>query len=391
LDGTKLLIIDGWGGFPTERGHAAPDLTVRLLQGFADRFDLSVALLGPVPGEYRRTLPPHCHVSYLPPYSSKWDYIRVRARTRRVLDELIRRSDLALVRLPSFHGVDAIAVGGGTPVPVVCFILGVWEEAIGDRHVIYKRVYSRAARWMTRRTAAKADLVLTQGTHLSRYLKRLGVDSLPVIESPLEPEDFVSRDPQNGAWPPGPLRVLAISRLAPMKNLHALINAVHQVRAVGIGVHLKVVGGGELLGELLEQRRRLGLSDCVEFLGRLDDRPALRAMLSSADVFVLPSLGGEGVSLSVLEAMAAGLPIVAAPVGGITDILAGGDNAMLLKAPNAEEISRALISLAGDPQLRLDLGSAARDSARGLQHEVWVERFHEIVTQRVLKARQDRR
>jgi glycosyltransferase involved in cell wall biosynthesis len=292
---------------------------------------------------------------------------------------------MVLVRLPSYHGVDALDLARRKSVRSVCFLLCLWDATIGRRTALPKAIYSRAATRMTKSAASKANLVLAQGKQSSRYLKRFGIDSLPVIESPLEAEDFVERDPEAGAWRDG-LRVVTISRLVPSKNLPVLIEAIERAQQGGVAVHLKIVGEGELRDLLEQQILRLGMSGRVELLGRIDDRVAIRQILASADVFALPSVE-EGVSLSVMEAMAAGLPIVAAPVGGLGDILEAGKNALLVGAPTAEEIADALISLAGDQQRRLDLGMAARDSARGLLHEAWVERFHEIVTDLLLGTR----
>src|SRR5207245_487566 len=140
-------------------------------------------------------LPSDCEVVYHPPYTSKWIYLGVRARTRRALARHIPRADVVLVRLPSYHGVDALSLARERSVPSVCFLLGLWDATIGQRSALQRAVYSRAATRMTISAARKANLVLTQGTRSSAYLKQFGVDSLPVIESPIEAQDFVERDP----------------------------------------------------------------------------------------------------------------------------------------------------------------------------------------------------
>ena len=100
----------------------------------------------------------------------------------------------------------------------------------------------------------------------------------------------------------------------------------------------------------------LGLAGRVHFLGQRDDIPDLLAAL---DIFVLPS-HSEGVSLALLEAMAAGLPVIATAVGGLPEVVTDGVNGLLIPPQDPEALAQALARLLDDPALAKKLGENAR-------------------------------
>ncbi|MCE8038925.1 glycosyltransferase [Halomonas sp. MCCC 1A11062] len=110
-----------------------------------------------------------------------------------------------------------------------------------------------------------------------------------------------------------------VGRLEQQKNLPALLEAI-KILSLDQSLHLDVVGGGRLHSELEEHINCLGLEYCVALHGQLDDT---HLVLSQADAFVLPSCW-EGMPNALMEAMAAGLPCVATPVGAVPDMLRDG-------------------------------------------------------------------
>lgn len=375
----RLLVVAWTGGSPSHDGHIAPDLIVRLHQGYVDHFDLRLALLGPFVNPHHRPLPPDCRVTYLPSYGSKWEYLTRRRRTMRILSHAIKRSDLVLAHIPSFHGVDALRLARRSSVPSVCLKVGIWEQTtshtVGWRHAIF----SRLARMLTVSAASAADLILAQGTAVESYLGSLGIQAIRVIETPLERDDFVERQPGTDN---SSLRLLTISRLVPSKNLTALLEAIARRKEAGANLHLEVVGEGEERQKLETFRRRLDLDREVSFVGHVEDRQRIRELLSNANVFVLPSLT-EGISWSILEAMAAGTPVIAAQVGGLPDILTDGQDALLVKTPTPQSLAEALRRLEHAPALRRQLGSNARERAGTLLHTAWVQQFRDIIKSRL--------
>jgi glycosyltransferase involved in cell wall biosynthesis len=136
---------------------------------------------------------------------------------------------------------------------------------------------------------------------------------------------------------------------------------------------LLLVGQGELEERLQERARAAGLADAVRFVGAVADvAPCYRI----ADLFVFPSRY-EAFGLALLEAMAAGLPIVAARTGGIPE-LATEEAALLIPGGDVSELAKGLVSLASSPERRRYLGSAARNRARAFDVRHHLPRLEEL-------------
>jgi glycosyltransferase involved in cell wall biosynthesis len=118
-----------------------------------------------------------------------------------------------------------------------------------------------------------------------------------------------------------------------------------------------IVGGGRREAEVRQAVESLGLGGQVHFLGSRRDVPDL---LQAMDIFVLPSYS-EGVSLALLEAMAAGLPVIATEVGGNPEVVTDGATGLLIPPQDADALAQALERLLGDPTWSKELGENARD------------------------------
>jgi glycosyltransferase involved in cell wall biosynthesis len=130
---------------------------------------------------------------------------------------------------------------------------------------------------------------------------------------------------------------------------------------------LIVVGDGPERDRLAARASRTDLAGSVTLLGY---RPDIRALLAGADVYVNSSIS-EGISLTILEAMAAGLPIVATAVGGTPEVI-DGTTGVLVPCRNPERLGSALMALAVDGRLRVALAAAAR---RRLEAQFTIERM----------------
>jgi glycosyltransferase involved in cell wall biosynthesis len=125
---------------------------------------------------------------------------------------------------------------------------------------------------------------------------------------------------------------------------------------------LLLVGDGELRGELSTRASALGILSQVLFAGFRDD---LDAMFSAMDVYAHPSLatGGESFPLAVVQALGAGLPVIASRVGDVPSMLGDGRHGVLIDADDAPGLASALGFLAGSPAACRELGEAARHFA----------------------------
>ena len=152
-----------------------------------------------------------------------------------------------------------------------------------------------------------------------------------------------------------------VGRLDPVKDQAGLIRAFAQVRAQHPAALLVVAGDGPCRAELERVAAGLGQRDHVRLLGNRDDIPTV---MSALDVFVLPSIA-EGISNTILEAMATGLPVVATRVGGNPELVEEGMGGALVPRSDPDALAAAIAAYTGDAELRRRHGQASRQRAIG--------------------------
>jgi glycosyltransferase involved in cell wall biosynthesis len=145
-----------------------------------------------------------------------------------------------------------------------------------------------------------------------------------------------------------------IGRLSEEKGLKYLIHSIFNLHKLGLSIVLLIVGDGSEKDTLMRQVRSSGLQDNVLFVGFQTD---IKNWLPAFDVFVLPSLT-EGTPLSLLEAMAAGVPVVASAVGGVPDVVVDGVNGILVEHSNSMALMTAIKTLLDDKSLRFQLAKS---------------------------------
>jgi sugar transferase (PEP-CTERM/EpsH1 system associated) len=161
---------------------------------------------------------------------------------------------------------------------------------------------------------------------------------------------FAYRGPRAG----GP--AVMVGRLSPEKDVATLVRAVALVVREQPAFELHVAGDGSCLPALKQLAGELALDRHVRFLGEVRDVPAL---LEAASVFVLPSLT-EGISLTLLEAMARGLPVVATRVGGNPEVIVDGETGLLVPVQAPADLAAAMLRLCRDPEASRQMGLAGR-------------------------------
>lgn len=180
---------------------------------------------------------------------------------------------------------------------------------------------------------------------------------------------------------PGALVAIAVGRLAAPKGYPDLLTAFAQIAPQFPDAYLWIVGKGVLWDDLRSEINRLGLQERVKLLGQRNDVPLL---LAAADVFVNAS-HWEGLPLAVLEAMMAGLPVVATSVGDTPSILPPGTG-LLVPPHTPEKLAEGLRTLFSDVSLRRRWGQAAREHAHvhyGV--DTWMQRLADFYRQVIAK------
>jgi glycosyltransferase involved in cell wall biosynthesis len=206
---------------------------------------------------------------------------------------------------------------------------------------------------------------------IERQWRALGVpaERMTRMASGVDADRFhPGRGPCRGDLPPRP-RVIFTGRLHPQKNLDLLLDAWPAV-AGGAGAHLLLVGEGPDRDRLEARARARGLVGSVHFLGAVED-PA--GLLREADAFVLPSVA-EGMSNSLLEAMASGLASIVSDIGGNRDLIVDGQTGRLLPG-DREAWASALVSAIPAPVVaegRFDTPELVAEAFRRGAHAVVV-------------------
>jgi glycosyltransferase involved in cell wall biosynthesis len=147
----------------------------------------------------------------------------------------------------------------------------------------------------------------------------------------------------------------SIGWLTDIKGHRFLVDAVAALRKEYPNLHLVIVGSGDRHEALVAQAERAGIGGAVHLVGH---REEVDACLAGMDCFVLPSLN-EGMGRALIEAMAAGLPVIASQVGGIPALIRDGKNGLLVPAGNSRALADALRRVLRHPQWAGELGTKA--------------------------------
>ena len=153
-----------------------------------------------------------------------------------------------------------------------------------------------------------------------------------------------------------------IATLIEQKGLRDLMKVARRVTDLGHRARFVIVGEGQLRGELEALRSELGLEETVSLTGWITNAAAVA--LPAFDVFFQPSLW-EAMSMVLLEAMAAGKPVVATRVGDATHVVDEGLDGLLVDSGDIEGMAQALVRLIGDPALRAQMGQRGRQKVAG--------------------------
>jgi glycosyltransferase involved in cell wall biosynthesis len=209
----------------------------------------------------------------------------------------------------------------------------------GLRHFLERR----AARHV-RRIAAVSD-------RIREYITgEIGVDPAAVVTLHNGiPVEGPAPAPRRGE---GPAVFITVGRLAAIKNHDLMLRAFHRALQAGARARLVVVGDGPERGAIERYVSDHGLGDRVELVGFRSD---VGALLAGADAFLLTSRY-EGISVALLEAMRAGLPVIATNVGGIPETVRDGETGILVGPEDLEGAARAIAELAASAERRRELG-----------------------------------
>jgi phosphatidyl-myo-inositol alpha-mannosyltransferase len=168
-------------------------------------------------------------------------------------------------------------------------------------------------------------------------------------------------------WQDGTPNILFVGRLEDRKGLPHLLKAFRLVRKSGTDARLLVVGSGPQEREARRYVMTRGLAN-VEFLGRVSDEEKAQ-LFRTADIYCSPATGRESFGIVLLEAMAAGAPIVCSDIHGYKGVVQRGRQAILVPPGDAKSLAAGLLQLIEDPALRARMGAAGRERAEQFSWE----------------------
>jgi len=365
-------------------GGGAANATEYLLREYAKTPDLSVRLVtSALGGEYvREEIGEHVIVHRIPigkdpgdlHHQTRGNLVAYSVKGYLFARKLVREEggfDMvhAFFTLPG--GFQALLLHAEFRLPYLVSLRGADVPGYSERFPVIYALTRPLVRLIWKQAAAVVSN--------SRGLMELAGKTSPHLEISIIPNgvDTGQFSPREGASADEVVRILVVSRLTPRKGIRFLIRAIKILHDVHPGqkIELLIAGGGDEEETLKTLAESEGVSDRVRFLGRVPHEE-LPAVYARADIFCLPSLN-EGMSNTVLEAIASGLPVVATVTGGTEELVRDGENGYFVKMESPEDLADKIGRLIVDPDLRARMGAASRTKAESMSWQAVATRYAE--------------
>ena len=273
------------------------------------------------------------------------------------LARLVRRKGYQLLHTHSPRALLIARVASALcGVPIVHHVHGNTSSEVADRR------FTRLSAWAERKSLPAAAAVVAVSPSVADYLRDQGVPAqrLHVVPNGVPTRPYLAEcNGRTTAWTLG-----FIALLRPRKGLETLLEAATLLRSRGLATRLRIVGRFETseyehaIHRLAEQ---LGLASVIDWRGF---QQRVNAELDQMDLLVFPSILPEGMPMVLLEAMAAGVPIIASRVKGITDVVHDREDGLLVPPGDATALAEAIAEMIGDATLRSRLRATAFNRQR---------------------------
>lgn len=229
--------------------------------------------------------------------------------------------------------------------------------------------FVKTSRLPVLRLLRMADLIAVPNQYLQDTFSKYGIGAA-ILSNFIDCNTFAYRPPQAAC-----LRLICTRNLEPIYNQQMILRAVSILQQEGIAVTLTLIGSGMLRTELEQHVKSLDLKD-VCFAGKIENHN-LPAVLAQHDVYLNCSRS-DNFPLSLVEAMAVGLPVISTAVGGIPCLITDGENGFLVPSDNAALLAAAVKKLQ-DPLLASTISTAGRKTAERYTWDAVRESYHAIL------------
>lgn len=338
-----------------------PEHMLSLLSGLGGRWRFIVA--APDGQAYSGRFAKHARLHALP-------YRRFSPGALLELARLVRREGVVLIHSHGKGaGVYGRLLGWLTGRPVVHTFHGFHYRHLPP---LKRRLYLALERLLSRRTAVLLNVSASEQAVCAEAGVLTGARNVVVANGVAVPPAWANPTARPGR---SRLVLVNVARHEPEKGVDGVLRVARELAKLNVDFELWLVGDGDQASELKAQARADGLAERVRFLGFRDDVPAL---LRQADIFVSAS-HGEGMPLTLLEAMAAGLPGVVSDVVGNRDVVEDGDTGFLFPLDQPAVAAQAIARLAADQALFAHCSRTAHARARERYSvEVMCERISDV-------------
>lgn len=333
----KIKIVEIIGGLAI---GGAENQVVQLLNGWDSvQFEKHLVYFRAVDSHLSKALEVDVAKHHIP--LPRWGQLGCIAR----LASLFRRLSPHVVQAHMFHtNLYVVLAARLAKIPVVVTTehgKNLWKHAL--HHLIERQVISPLA---TRRVAVSQDI-----RDIRVQSRDIPADKIlvipPCVEIPQERVEYRAKSP---------VRIGAVGRMVEAKDYPTLLRAFARVVASGIVAELVFLGDGPDRPRLERMSEEMGMSGVVHFAGFQSN---VGEWLEEFDLAVFSSVR-EGIPVAMLEAMAAGVPMVATRVGGIPEVIRDGVEGLLVESRHPEELAVAIMRVAQDVDLRAAIGMQGR-------------------------------
>jgi glycosyltransferase involved in cell wall biosynthesis len=328
------------------------------LAPYFDRVVLCVPVFDRAPDTGSRVRSKNVSLAPLPYFPGPKQFFPLLPSLHGRLRAWVESCDVIHLRVPTPAAIFAFRIARAKNKPI--FLLVVGDYAALVPHLGYRGIkkalfgaYVGFEEWALRHMTTRA-LTFANGAALRAKHEAQGARVIETKTTTLSDDDISTRpDTCTGTE----IRLLTVSRIDPRKGLRQVPELVANLVAAGQNVTSTIVGptigliGDSERDAILADAARLGVAERITLPGPIAlDR--LMSMYREFDIFVLPTRPGEGIPRVLLEAMAAGLPVVTTRVAGITSLITHGENGMLVDDASSGQLTAALQALIESPPMR---------------------------------------
>ncbi len=231
----------------------------------------------------------------------------------------------------------------------------------GDIDTYFPKQSRIGQRYIRRALAACPDFIAVSQESASQLRTFVGSANISVIPNAIDTSIFVNPESESSRKNrDGPIKILFVGAMGKLKGERDLANALAIIKKSGANVKTSFLGyGADNLGIYCEE---LGVTNLIEFMGAIPMDQRIK-FFNEADIFVLPTYA-EAMPMSVIEAMAAGLPTISTTVGGIPELINDGEDGLLIRPGDVNALAKQILFLAHNKDARLEMGRRAQERAR---------------------------